>query len=96
MSIQISIVKALAILDIVTNEDKVQALQREYRCSTILFRSMDVTDVLEIERSFQDILREFKSIDMLVNAAGIIDEQNAELCVKVNLVKSDNLVHCGL
>lgn len=39
-----------------------------------------------VERGFQDILREFGQIDILVNSSGILNENDVEKCLKVNSV----------
>lgn len=80
------ILKALAILDIASDSNKIETLKKEFTSCKIIFQSVDVADILSVERSFHEILGELKKFDILVNAAGILDETNAELCVKVNLV----------
>lgn len=79
--------KGVAILDIVSNNDKMESLRKKFSDRKIVFHTIDVTDILSVEQTFREILSELKRIDILVNSAGIVDEKKADLCVKVNLVR---------
>ncbi|XP_055324741.1 alcohol dehydrogenase-like [Sitodiplosis mosellana] len=79
-------ISGLAILDIAKCDAKVETLQNNYKTSKIVFLSIDVGDVEWVERVFQEIWTEFGKIDILVNGAGILDEKDAEKCLRVNLL----------
>lgn len=67
--------KGLAILDIVSNNDKMESLRKKFAGRKIVFHAMDVADILSVEQTFREILSELKRIDILVNSAGIADEK---------------------
>lgn len=75
----------MAILDIAKNDSQIESLQTRFQQSKILFLSVDVTDCTSVERTFSKISIEFTHIDILINAAGILNESDATQCVKVNL-----------
>lgn len=70
----------------ISNDGKVKDLQKMFTGSKIIFQLMDVSDILSVERSLHKVWCEFQKIDILVNSAGVLNEKNADLCVKVNLV----------
>lgn len=73
-------------MDAVSNDGKVKDLQKKFTDAKIIFQLMDVTDILSVQQSLHKVWCEFQKIDILVNSAGILNEKNADLCVKVNLV----------
>lgn len=78
--------QGLAILDIANCDAKIEILQKNYKNSKIIYLSIDVGDIGSVERVFRDISSEFGQIDILVNSAGILNEMDAEQCLRVNLV----------
>lgn len=78
--------QGLAILDIANCDVKIESLQTKYKNSKIMYLSIDVGDIGSVERVFRDITAEFGKIDILVNSAGILNETDVELCLRVNLV----------
>lgn len=70
----------------VSNDGKVKDLQKKFTGAKIIFQIMDVSEILSVERSIHKVWCEFQKIDILVNSAGVLNEKNADSCVKVNLV----------
>lgn len=73
-------------MDIAVCDAKVVSLQTKYTNSKIAYYPVDVGDIASVDRVFRDVLSEFSQIDILVNSAGIINENDAEQCLRVNLV----------
>lgn len=76
----------MAIFDILYCAASVEKLKEQYAKKLVMFRKTDLRDKLEVERSFIEIKRIFGHIDIVVNSAGIIDEQNFQNTIDVNLV----------
>lgn len=74
-------------MDITKCDAKIKLLQKNYKNSKILYLSIDVGNIASVEQVFQDISAEFDQIDILVNSAGILNEIDAEQCLRVNLVR---------
>lgn len=47
---------------------------------------MDITRKPEIERAYDDFIRRVGQIDVVINAAGIMDDRKLRLTVETNLV----------
>lgn len=78
--------KNVALLDLVENEETITALKEAYPNANILFQAVDVSKLDDVERSFQNIIHNFKEINLILSSAGVLDEENADLCIRVNLV----------
>lgn len=62
-----------------------QKLQQESPKATILFQKTDVAKRQNVVESFTAVKQQFGYVDILVNSAGIFDEQNFERIFAVNV-----------
>lgn len=79
----------LFVLDIVSNfdNDKRAELQSCNMDGVIFYKQCDITKKDQMDKLLRStIVQKLHFIDIFVNAAGIIDEQNPEQVVAVNLV----------
>lgn len=76
----------MALLDIHEDKDKFECLKNEFLDANILFWAVDITKRDDVEQTFKNILDKFQQIDIVVNAAGILREDNIERIVMTNLV----------
>lgn len=74
------------------SHDVIEKLQSEFPKSTVAFRKTDVTNRSNVESAFNEIHGKYGHIDVLVNSAGIYDEQNFEKTFAINVVC--NLFDC--
>lgn len=65
-----------------------QKLQTESPNATIHYQKTDMTNRADVEKSFKAVYDMFGYIDILVNSAGIFDEQNFERTFAVNVVST--------
>lgn len=76
----------LAIFDIIYLPESIERLSNEFPKKLIFFRKTDVSNRLEVDRSFKEIALKFGRLDVLVNNAGLLDERELNLTIDVNLV----------
>lgn len=57
-----------------------------FPAKTIIFHLTDVTNRRDLERSFEDVMCQFKSIDCVITCAATLDEINYKRTLDVNLV----------
>lgn len=82
----------MAVIDLKCTEDVLQSLQSASPKASILFQKTDVTKRTDVEKSFATVFQKFGYIDILVNSAGIFDEQNFERIFAVNVVGTQNII----
>lgn len=73
-----------------------QELQAEAPNATIHYQPTDVTNRAEVEASFRAIHDKFGYVDILVNSAGVFDEQNFERTFAANVVNNNVCVCCAV
>ncbi|CAG2064363.1 unnamed protein product, partial [Timema podura] len=80
-------VKHVSILDIdETNGVKnVNELNEKYGAETAIFIQTDVTKKEDFEANFKKAVDTFKSLDIVINNAGILDDRRWELEIALNL-----------
>lgn len=77
----------MAIVDIQsTPNEQLNRLFAEYPLTKISYFQIDITDEADLRKTFNRINEKFKSIDILINAAGIFNDTNIEKTFKVNVV----------
>lgn len=76
----------VALLDIGYSEDVMTKMHEDYPQKDVIFHLTDVTKKDELRSALQEIQYRFGAIDILVAAAGILDEQYYADMVNVNLV----------
>lgn len=82
----------LAIFDINYCHSSIDRLLNEFPKKVIVFRKTDVTNRLEVQRSFKEISHKFNRIDIVINNAGVMDETDVNLTIDVNLVCIDEWI----
>lgn len=76
----------LAILDIQTDEKaSKEFLLKKFPKADIIYIKTDITNKDELENSFKNVISKFKSIDIVVNSAGVLKECDIELTLNINL-----------
>ncbi|KAF5303988.1 hypothetical protein FQA39_LY01773 [Lamprigera yunnana] len=63
----------------------VDDLNQEFGNDKVLLAEVDVTDKKQFESGFRLTIEKFKNLDIVVNNAGIFDEQNWEKTIAVNV-----------
>lgn len=76
----------MAVFDIDDSKDTMKQLQTEFPKANVLYKKVDVSNRKEVQQAFNDVHTAFDSIDIVVNGAGIMDEQNVEKSLSVNVV----------
>uniref|UniRef100_T1H1V1 Uncharacterized protein n=1 Tax=Megaselia scalaris TaxID=36166 RepID=T1H1V1_MEGSC len=75
----------LVILDVVEKPEVIHNLRSNYTETNIDFMAVDVSKKSNIELCLNEIIKKIQYIDILVNGAGIVADQNVELAIAVNL-----------
>jgi len=78
-------VTKLAICDLSCSQEVLAKLQKESPKATLLFQKTDVTKRQTVVEAFTAVKQQFGYVDILVNSAGIFDEQNFERIFAVNV-----------
>ncbi|XP_075163380.1 uncharacterized protein LOC142236014 [Haematobia irritans] len=86
-------VKSIFILDLVSNDEYLKHLQETYKNSCIEYHFVDLTKRQTIEIAFEKIKNKLGSFDIVVNGAGIGDEENIDILIHLNLT---GLIHSSL
>lgn len=76
----------IALLDICDNDEKLKALQKDYKTQNIILLKTDITKRETIDKTFKDIISKFNHIDIVVNSAGILKETDVEATINTNLI----------
>ncbi|KAI8480681.1 hypothetical protein Bbelb_415740 [Branchiostoma belcheri] len=77
----------VALLDIKVLDGRktTKELGLKYGQDKVLFLPCDVTDKGQMESAFQQVLRHFGQLDVVVNNAGVTEQENWELVLDINL-----------
>ncbi|XP_059613069.1 alcohol dehydrogenase 1-like [Phlebotomus argentipes] len=79
-------IKILAVLDISPEEPSiVQEWRKKFPGVTVKYYRVDVTSQEELEKCYAEFVKEAKNLDVVVNCAGIFNENIAKRVVDVNL-----------
>lgn len=78
----------MAILDIADTKNVTQALQSSFPNQTVVFIKTDVTKKEQVKSAFNQVIAKFNFIDYVVANAGILRENDYEMTINVNLVRS--------
>lgn len=79
-------------MDVIADAEKLAQLQSRFSEANIIPLVTDITKKDAIEGTFQTILDKFKQIDIVVNGAGILREDDLELVIATNLVRSNDMI----
>lgn len=73
-------------LDIVHTNNSVDTLQADFKNQNVIFIKTDISKKDQVKDAFNEIIKQFKSIDIVFCNAGLINDRDYELTVNVNLV----------
>lgn len=76
----------MILLDVCENEENVQQLKNEFVEVNIIQMLTDVTKRDDVERTFEAILERVHQVDIVVNCAGVVGENDVERTININLV----------
>lgn len=76
----------MALLDIVHTNNAADILQSEYKTQNVVFIKTDISKKDQVKEAFDELVIKFKSIDIVLCNAGILNDRDYELSVNVNLV----------
>lgn len=76
----------MAIFDLDNARNVVEALSEQFPNNKIIFVPIDIRHKQDFEKAFQLIVDQFGRIDGIINAAGILNESNAEKTMGVNVI----------
>jgi NADP-dependent 3-hydroxy acid dehydrogenase YdfG len=76
----------LLLVDLVGTQSYIDDLKTQFKESKIFFEGCDITKKEKIAELFKKYHEKFGYIDILVNSAGIVREDNIELTYQVNVV----------
>lgn len=79
--------KNVAVLDIADTNNVAESLQSEHRHQTVLFMETDISKKDQIRKAFDELIIKFKSIDIVLCNAGVLNDRDYELSVNVNFVR---------
>lgn len=79
--------KRVALLDLATStgESTAATLEKEYGKGRVIFFPCDVTNAEEFTSTFNKVVETFGSLDIMVNNAGIMNDQIWEKTISVNV-----------
>ncbi|GJQ75739.1 hypothetical protein Trydic_g17811 [Trypoxylus dichotomus] len=81
-------IKGVVIADISEGEEITQDFNTKYGEGRVTFVKTDVSDKESFKNAFEKTVNTYNSIDILINAAGIVDETKWLNIIQVNLVGS--------
>lgn len=76
----------MALFDVCDSRNVVEDLSSQFIGKRISFQEVDVRNRSEVKSAFEKVFTDFGGVDIVINAAGIIDEQNPDNTIAVNLV----------
>lgn len=76
----------MALLDIAHTNNAADVLQSEFTDRTVTFIKTDISKKDQVKDAFDEIVKTFKSIDIVLCNAGILNDRDYVLSVNVNLV----------
>lgn len=80
-------------MDILEKPQFLETLQKNHPSTKINFIKFDITDKSSIKKSLDQIISESGKIDVFVNGAGVILEENIEKMIAINLVRCINVLN---
>lgn len=79
-------IKNVAVLDIVDNNNAIENLRSEHQNENVMFIKTDVASKQQVQAGFTKVVDKFKFVDLVIANAGIMNEQDYERTICVNLV----------
>jgi len=80
-------VRSIAIIDlpISNGQNAATTLENEFGKGRVVFIACDVTKADDLEKTFKKVVDAFEGLDILINNAGIMDDNHWELMIEVNV-----------
>ncbi|KAM8710897.1 hypothetical protein ACLKA7_017512 [Drosophila subpalustris] len=75
----------IAIIDVQDNMEEMVKLRNAHSTQSVMIIKMDVANKKGVEASYEEIKKTFGSIDLVVNIAGIFNDQDVQRTLLVNL-----------
>lgn len=63
-------------------------MQRDFENQNVILLIVDVTKRESVEKAFNEVIREFNRIDLLINSAAILNEKEVEAVLNTNVVST--------
>jgi len=89
-------IKNVAILDIIDTNNVSRTLQSKYQSQKVIFIATDVSKKDQVQAAFNQIIREFGYVDIVVGNAGIAMESDYERTINVNLIGVLNSTYAAI
>lgn len=86
----------VALIDVQENLERIAKLRAAHPSQTIILIKMDVANKPGIEAAFEEIVKNFGSIDLVVNVAGIFNDLDVTRTLQVNLGGMINSTLAGM
>ncbi len=83
--------KNVALIDICDTKNVTNELQSKYKGQQVLFIQTDVSKKDQMKSAFDQIIKAFGNIDIVVGNAGILCETDYERTINVNLVSNNRI-----
>lgn len=89
----------VAIIDLQDNAEEIMRLRVAHPEQSVFVVKMDVANKQGIEATYEEIMKTFGSLDIVVNVAGIFNDKDIQHTLLVNLVSDimfveENLIYC--
>ncbi|XP_055382476.1 fat body protein 2 [Condylostylus longicornis] len=75
----------VAIIDIAENPEAICHIRNQYENQILIFIRMDVSNRNGIENAYKEIMNNFKTLDIVVNVAGIFNDKDVKRTIDVNV-----------
>lgn len=69
------------------DNNETEKLQKQFPNSKVIFKAVNAMHRDQIEKSLAEIKAEFKQLHILVNGAGIMNDQEIEMTIGINTVR---------
>ncbi|KAK9696006.1 short chain dehydrogenase [Popillia japonica] len=79
-------VKGVLIADVSDGQELAQKLNEKYGSGRVTFVKTDVTDENSFDNAFQQAVKQYGNIDILLNCAGLMDEVKWKKLYQVNVI----------
>lgn len=76
----------MAVFDLVDPKETEKQLKALFPQNKIIFESVNVKDKADVEKAFKKAIDEFGTIDIVINGAGVLNDNNVENTIGVNIL----------
>lgn len=68
-------------------------MRAEYPNNSVKFYKVDVRSKADLEQAYNDVMKHFGNIDLVLNGAGVANENYVEDCININIVRCRDFVN---